>query len=67
MKRNLEKQSPIYEKASDAHASIKAIVYFSKQEKERVEKILREMKLDADPDVILIDARKDNKPSGSTA
>jgi len=67
LRRNLEKQSPIYEKASDARTSIKAVVYFSKQEKERVEKILRELKLDADPDVILIDARKDNKPSGSKA
>jgi hypothetical protein len=67
LRRNLEKQSPIYEKASDARTSIKAIVYFSKQEKERAEQILRELKLDADPDVILIDARKDNKPSGSKA
>lgn len=67
LRRNLEKQSPIYEKASDARASIKAIVYFSKQEKDRVEQILRELKLDSDPDVILIDARTDNKPSGSKA
>jgi hypothetical protein len=44
-----------------------AIVYLSKEEKERVEKMLRELKLDADSDVILIDARKDNKPSGSKA
>jgi len=43
------------------------IVYFSKEERKRAETILRELKLDTDPDIILIDARKDNKPSGSKA
>jgi hypothetical protein len=67
LKRNLEKQSPIYERASDARKSVKVIVYFSKKEKQRAEKILLELKLDTSPDIILIDARKDNKPSGSKA
>jgi ABC-type Fe3+-hydroxamate transport system substrate-binding protein len=43
-------------------------VYFSKEEKDRAEKILRELNLNADPDVIFIDARVDNTPSeGSCA
>jgi len=67
LRRNLEKQTEVYEKASDAKRSIKAIIYFSREEKARVERILRELKMIDSPDVILIDARNDNKPSGSQA
>jgi hypothetical protein len=67
LKRNLEKQTQIYEKASDARRSIKVIIYFSKQELNRVTKILKDLGLSIDKDIILIDARKDNKPSGSKA
>jgi hypothetical protein len=67
LERNLEKQSPIYEKASDAKQTIKVIVYFSAEEKKRVDRILKRLKLTADRNVILVDARKDNKPSGSKA
>jgi hypothetical protein len=35
--------------------------------KRRVDAILKRLKLQGDKDVILIDARKDNKPSGSKA
>ena len=31
------------------------------------EKILRELEMEGDPNIILIDARSDNKPSGSKA
>jgi hypothetical protein len=67
LERNLENQTAIYEKASGADRSIKVIVYFSVAERERVEAILKKLKLLGDKDVILIDARKDNKPSGSRA
>lgn len=66
--RNLARQSGIYEKASDAtHPSLKVIVYFSEAERQRVVKILKELKLEESPQIILIDARADNKPSGSKA
>ena len=35
--------------------------------KKRVERILKRLNLEGDNDVILVDARKDNKPSGSKA
>ncbi len=41
LKRNLTKQTPIYEKASDAKRSLKVILYFSVEEYERVHSILR--------------------------
>ena len=67
LKRNLKNQTKIYEKASDAKQSIKAIVYFSDQERERVDRILRELELSGNRDIVLIDAGIDDKPSGSKA
>ena len=67
LKRNLQKQADVYQKASDAKRTIKAIVYFAKQGLKRVEGILKELKLSGNPDVVLVDARSDNKPSGSKA
>jgi hypothetical protein len=67
LEKNLQKQSEIYEKASDAGSSIKVIIYFSAKQKKRVETILKRLKLTQDRDVVLIDARRDNKPSGSKA
>jgi hypothetical protein len=67
LKPNLEKQVEIYKKASDAPRAIKVILYFSNEQRLRVRTILRELKLTDNPDVILIDARADNKPSGSKA
>jgi len=67
LKRNLLKQTPIYEKASDAKRSIKVILYFSGEEYERVHTILKELDLLQDQDVILIDGSPTNKPSGSKA
>jgi hypothetical protein len=67
LKRNLERQSAMYEKASDASRTIKVIVYFTAAEKKRVDGVLRHLKLSDNPDVVLVDARRDNKPSGSKA
>lgn len=67
LKKNLKKQAEIYAKASDAKCSIKVIVYFSKGELAKVQRILKELGLKENEDLILIDARKDNKPSGSKA
>jgi hypothetical protein len=43
------------------------IVYFSAEELRKVQRVLKDLKLLNSPDVILIDARRDNKPSGSKA
>jgi hypothetical protein len=67
LRRNLERQTDVYSKASDTRAVLKAILYFSEEELLRVNAILRDLRLDSDPDVVLIDARADNKPSGSNA
>jgi len=67
LKRNLSHQVAIYEAASDADKSIKVIVYFHDSELARVRRILDELGLTGDPDIVLIDARSDNKPSASRA
>ena len=67
LKRNLANQVAIYEKANDTKKSIKVILYFTRADLNRVQKILRELKLTDDPNIVLIDARRDNKPSASKA
>jgi hypothetical protein len=67
LKRNLERQVAIYEQANDTTKSLKAICFFSARELVRVRAILRELKLEGDPSIVLIEARADNKPSASKA
>ena len=67
LKHNLVKQLEIYQKASDAAAGYKVIIYFTEQELARVEGVLRELGMDKDPNIVLIDARADSKPSASKA
>jgi hypothetical protein len=65
--RNLEIQAEIYKRASDAEHSLKVIIFFTSTEHRRVLRILKDLGLDTNPSIILIDARKDNKPSASKA
>lgn len=67
LEQNLKRQAEIYERASDAQRSIKVIFYFTESEWERAHAILRRVGLLGHHDVVLVDARGDNKPSGSRA
>jgi hypothetical protein len=67
LRRNLEKQAEIYKTSSRAHHTIKVIVFFSELQHTKVLGILRDLKMDGAENVILIDARADNKPSASKA
>jgi hypothetical protein len=67
LRRNLEKQAPIYQKASDAEHAVKVILYFTDSEAEKIKRTLKDLKIDKSEDIILIDARWDNKISGSKA
>jgi hypothetical protein len=67
LKRNLENQVAIYEKANGTWTSVKVIVYYTAKDEKRVIKILKELKLDKEKSIVLIDARSDNKPSASNA
>lgn len=63
--RNLKHQAEAYQKASDAQHALKVIVYFTAAEHLKVKSVLRVLGLTTHPDIVLIDARSDNKPSAS--
>jgi hypothetical protein len=65
--RRILEQIKIYKKASDAPNALKVILFFNDRELEKVVKIFNDLGLHDDPDVILIDGRDTNKPSGSKA
>ena len=58
---------PIYQAASDAKQAVKAIIFFTSSEAARAEGILDKLGILGHRDIVLIDARADNKPSGSHA
>lgn len=64
---NLHHQVEIYKKANSTGKAIKVITYFTAAQKERVVRILKELKLENEKSVVLIDARNDNKISASKA
>ena len=57
----------MYEAANNTSKSIKVVLFFSDVEYKRVFEILKELKLLDRPDVVMIDAGRDNKPSASNA
>lgn len=67
LRKNLEHQVKIYEKASEAQSSIKVIMYFSDDELSRVNRILKDLRLESREDIVLIDASLDTKASASKA
>lgn len=67
LKRNLERQVTIYEAASGANRSLKVIGFFTAEQHTRVQGVLRELELESDASIILIDCRADNKPAASKA
>jgi len=67
LKQNFQKQVEIYKKASMAKNSIKVIFFFTEEEERRVIDILNELNLANENNIILIDARQDNKISASRA
>lgn len=64
---NLKKQVEIYQTAADAERGIKAIIFFSYAERQKVSRILKRLGLESNVDIVQIDARSDNKPSASKA
>jgi len=65
LKNNLAKQVEIYKKANNTKQEIKVILFFTKEQYNKVIKIFNELQLNNKENIILIDARNDNKPSAS--
>lgn len=64
LKQNLKNQVQVYEKANGTRQSMKVILFFNDREHKKVLSVLHELKLESDPNIILIDACN-NKPSAS--
>jgi len=62
---NLNKQLDVYLDANQSKKGIKVILYFNQREESKVKGILKKLKIENKENVILIDARKDNKISAS--
>lgn len=56
LKQNLKNQVGVYEKANKTDLSIKVIMYFNDMEYRKLIKTLQELKIDSDPNIVLIDA-----------
>lgn len=67
LKRNLERQVEIYEKANQTRTSVKVIICYTAADQVKVTKSLKELKLESEKAIVVIDARSDNKPSASKA
>jgi hypothetical protein len=67
LRHGLEKQIPIYEEANQTKQSVKVIICFTEQQQRNVAELLKELGIADRRDIIVIDARKDNKPSASKA
>lgn len=65
LKKNLANQLAVYEKANPGAKSIKVILVFTFEEELRLKSILKELRMVDDESIIIIDARRDNKLSGS--
>jgi len=67
LKRNLQNQVAIYEAANQTKKSVKVIVNYTERDEQRVRGLLTELNLTGREDIVVIDARSDNKPSASRA
>lgn len=65
IKSNLQHQLPIYAKANDTEKCISVIMVFTDKENKRLNKILKELNLEKASNIIVIDARYNNKISAS--
>lgn len=65
IKQNLEHQVEVYKNANKTQKSIKVILYFNIAEKRKVEKILKDLKIETVENIILIDASLQTKASAS--
>lgn len=67
LKKNLEKQVNVYKDANNTNKAIKVILFFSSDEYNKIISTLNELGLTGKPNIVLIDARSDNKISASKA
>jgi hypothetical protein len=64
---NLAKQVEIYKAANNTKQSYKVVLFFDAAEEKKIKDVLKTLKATEDTGIILVDGRRDNKPSASKA
>ncbi|WP_198961704.1 hypothetical protein [Pseudonocardia sp. MH-G8] len=67
LERNLRNQVAVYEAANSTENSIKLIVCYTAHDQSKVKRVLAKLDLETAENIVVVDARRDNKPSGSKA
>lgn len=67
LRSNLEKQVDVYKNANGTGAAVTVVLYFTAAEYEKVTRVMNELGIAGADNIVLIDARRDNKPTGSKA
>ena len=67
LRKNIQNQLEIYSKANNKPSKIMVIIFFTEKQQKRVENILNELVKGNRKNIVLIDARSDNKQSASVA
>ena len=65
LKNNLAKQVEVYKAASNTKRAIKVIMFFDEHEEKKVIDIINSLDINVNDDIVLIDARTDNKQYAS--
>lgn len=65
LRQNLKNQVEIYKKANKTEYGITVIVFYTEKEQHNLENLLNELGLCGNKQIVLIDARRDNKVSAS--
>jgi hypothetical protein len=67
LRRNLENQVAIYEQANQTATSVTVIICYTEADQAKVTTLLKDVELVEREDIVVIDARSDDKPSASKA
>ncbi len=67
LQRNLEHQVEVYKNANNTTQSFKVVLIFTQSEEQKLKNIIKNIKAPDNAGIILINARRDNKPSASRA
>jgi len=67
LERNLERQVEVYRRSHRAQHALTAILFFTLSQERKVANALKRLGLTGHAGIVLLDARRDNKPAGSKA
>jgi len=67
LRRNLEKQVPVYKKANKTKNAVTMVIFYSAEERAKLDRACTSLGIEEGPNLVFVNARSDDKPSGSKA